>query len=131
MRVDTTADGWGLDVVTRLVELPWRLVQIDRSGLRGVLETDGDAVASLGAITSVVEDLNVVEVRDDVAVALVHASSSDERTIFAAAIGTALAAMGGEPLGMFADGATVGVAFERWRRDALATALRTATSMSR
>jgi hypothetical protein len=133
VRVDTTDAGWSLDdeVVTRLLELPWRFVQVDRAGLRGVLEIDGEAVSRLGALTSAVDDLVTVEVRDDVAVAVVEARSAVQRTQVAGTIGTALAGVGGRPLGLFLDGATVAVAFERWRRSELATCLRTATSLSR
>lgn len=133
VRVDTHEDAWGLgnDVVGKLMELPWRLVQVDRAGLRGVLELGDDALARLGALTSAIEELVTVEVRDDVAVALLHASSAAERTAVAAAIGIAIVGAGGRTIGVFADGATFGVAIERWRRDELAAALRTATSLSR
>jgi hypothetical protein len=133
VRVDTTDAGWSLDddVVERLLELPWRLVQVDRAGLRGVLEVDGEAVTRLGALTAAVEELVTVDVRDDVAVAVVAVGSAAQRTQVAGTIGTALAGLGGRPLGLFLDGATVAVAFERWRRSELATTLRTATSLSR
>ena len=133
VRIDIQEDAWSLgnEIVVELMELPWRLVQVDRAGLRGVLELGDDAVARLGALTSAIEELVTVEVREDVAVALLEASSAVERTAVAATIGTALAGAGARAIGMFADGATFGVAIERWRRDELSAALRTATSLSR
>jgi hypothetical protein len=133
VRVDIQEDAWTLggEIVGELMELPWRLVQVDRAGLRGVLELGDDAVARLGALTSAIEELVTVEVRDDVAVALLDASSAVERTAAAAMIGTAIAGAGGSTIGVFADAGTFGVAIERWRRDELAAALRTATSLSR
>jgi hypothetical protein len=133
VRIDIQEDAWTLggDIVVELMELPWRLVQVDRAGLRGVLELGDDAVARLGALTSAIEELVTVEVRDDVSVALLDARTAVERTAVAAVIGTAIASADGRTIGVFADGATFGVAIERWRRDELAAALRTATSLSR
>lgn len=133
VRVDIQEDAWTLggNVVVDLMELPWRLVQVDRAGLRGVLELGDDAVARLGALTSAIAELVTVEVRDDVAIALLGASTAVERTAVAAALATAFAGAGGKTIGVFADGSTFGVAIERWRRDELAAALRTATSLSR
>lgn len=95
-----------------------------------MLETDDSAVARLGAITSALEDLNVVEVRDDVSVALVRASSAEQRAATANAIATALAKLDVAPIGVTVDGVTLGVVVERWRQPAVATALRTATFVS-
>ena len=102
-----------------------------RPGQTTLANGTGFRRASRVALTSAIEELVTVEVREDVAVALLEASSAVERTAVAATIGTALAGAGARAIGMFADGATFGVAIERWRRDELSAALRTATSLSR
>jgi hypothetical protein len=118
IRVETSESGWALSeqAWSWLGELRWIHLQSDGRGLRGILAgSESSVVSKLAALTRDLEELGVVEVREDVA--LLRAPASIEHV---GVLRDRLSAAGIEAHGLLVTDGRPAAVIDRWRADAAA-----------